>query len=188
VRDAADAADRLIGMVNTLLSISRLEDGRLELSAQPTDLVELTREVLDDLKPLIADKDLGLSTHAAAVIPPALVEQQLFRQVIVNLISNAVKYTPAGGAIRIDIESSAGALCWRISDTGIGVPRAAQRRLFQKFFRADNVTAVDTEGTGLGLYLVRLIVELSGGRISCESEEGIGSTFAVTLPQQGARS
>jgi len=102
--------------------------------------------------------------------------------VILNLLSNAIKYTPEGGRIEVRIGRKGAALHWSIKDSGIGISEESQKRLFEKFFRADNAHTVDTEGTGLGLYLVRLIVERLGGTITCESEVGRGTLFHFTLP------
>jgi signal transduction histidine kinase len=115
-----------------------------------------------------------------------MADPQLLRQAIVNLTSNAIKYTPAGGAVSIalGVENERMAR-WAITDSGIGIPKASRARLFEKFYRADNVHTVETEGTGLGLYLVRLIIERFAGQIWCESEEGRGSTFIFTLPVGG---
>ena len=99
-----------------------------------------------------------------------------------NLLSNAVKYTPLNGKIAIRIERGGDGVQWSIRDSGIGIPHASQARLFEKFYRAENVTIIETEGTGLGLYLARLIMEQFGGRVWCESEEGAGATFFFTLP------
>jgi len=114
-----------------------------------------------------------------------IADPQLLRQVVLNLISNAIKYTPRSGEIAIRISGVGDRVRWEIQDNGIGIPRDAQRRLFEKFYRADNVFAVETEGTGLGLYLVRLIIEQFGGRVWCDSEEGRGATFVFTLPNSG---
>ena len=101
---------------------------------------------------------------------------------IANLLSNAVKYTPHGGRIAVSLHQHNGTLQWSVADSGVGIPRAAQTRLFERFYRADNVVAMEVEGTGLGLHLVRLIVEQAGGRVWCESEEGQGAVFSFTLP------
>ena len=111
-----------------------------------------------------------------------MLDLQLLRQVILNLASNAIKYTPPGGRIEIRIRRQGGALHWSIRDSGIGISEDSQKRLFEKFFRADNAHTIDTEGTGLGLYLVRLIVERLGGTIACESEVGRGTLFHFMLP------
>jgi signal transduction histidine kinase len=102
---------------------------------------------------------------SADSVPPVRMDQQLTRQVILNLISNAVKYTPPNGEITIEISREECHLRWSIHDSGIGIPKEALPRLFEKFYRAENAMMVETEGTGLGLYLVRLILAQSAGRI-----------------------
>jgi signal transduction histidine kinase len=173
----------LIGLVNDLLDIARLESGKLTVTLQPTDLGTLTRSSVDDLGALIRDKGLRLTMIGVNDAPTVMAEPQLLRQVIVNLTSNALKYTPSGGeiSIRIDREDDR-RVRWTITDSGIGIPKSALGRLFEKFYRAENVHTVETEGTGLGLYLVRLIIERLAGEVWCESEEGRGSAFIFTLP------
>lgn len=117
-----------------------------------------------------------------ASLTDVFADAQLLRQVLGNLLSNAIKYTPPGGRIVVTISRHDGSVTWAVKDTGVGIPRAAQARLFEKFYRAENAMSLDSEGTGLGLHLVRLIVEHAGGRVWCESEEGRGATFAFTLP------
>jgi signal transduction histidine kinase/DNA-binding response OmpR family regulator len=185
VGDSREAAERLIKLVNELLDISRLESGRLTITPAPVDLDALTRDVLAELEPLVAAKGHTVTLAGAGSV---LADRQLLRQVVLNLASNAVKYTPPGGTITVRIEPGAGTVAWIILDTGIGIPPAARPHLFEKFYRADNVQPLETEGTGLGLYLVRLIVEQSRGQIRYDSTEGIGSAFTVTLPAAGAAS
>jgi len=103
-------------------------------------------------------------------------------QVVVALVSNAVKYSAPGGAIRIALGAEASTVSWSVRDAGVGIPREAQGRVFEKFYRADNVVTLDTEGLGLGLCLSKLVVEQLGGWIGFESTEGQGSTFTFTLP------
>jgi two-component system NtrC family sensor kinase len=186
VEDARAAAERLIGLVNDLLDISRLEGGKLPVTLQATSLSKITQSALDDLGPLIREKGHRLSVTGADGARMVVADPQLLRQVIVNLTSNAIKYTPAGGAVSIALgfEDERTAR-WAITDSGIGIPTASLARLFEKFYRADNVHTVETEGTGLGLYLVRLIIEKLAGQVWCESEEGRGSTFTFTLPVAG---
>jgi PAS domain S-box-containing protein len=183
VADARTAAERLIGLVNDLLDISRLESGKLTVTLQPTNLGKLTRSSVDDLGALIRDRRLRLSLIGVDDAPMVMAEPQLLRQVIVNLTSNALKYTPSGGEISIRIErEDTYQIRWTITDSGIGIPKSALGRLFEKFYRAENVHTVETEGTGLGLYLVRLIIERLAGEVWCESEEGRGAMFIFTLP------
>lgn len=182
IQDARESADRLIGLVNDLLDVSRLESGRLQLVLERVQLRDVTAAVLADVAVLVREKGHTLSVDAPADLPEAWLDLQLVRQVIVNLVSNAIKYTPRGGRIGIRIAAGGAGLRWAIRDSGIGVPKAEQARLFEKFYRAENGLAVDTEGTGLGLYLVRLIVERFGGTATCESEQGHGALFGFTVP------
>jgi two-component system phosphate regulon sensor histidine kinase PhoR len=138
--------------------------------------------VIEETGGLVRAKNHRLSVSGSGSNPAALADPQLLRQVIMNLVSNAIKYTPAGGEIAIEMRREGAVAQWSVRDTGIGVPAASRERLFEKFYRADNAVAIETEGTGLGLYLVRLIVERFGGHVWCESEEGRGSTFAFTVP------
>ena len=189
IQEARQSAGRLVAVVNDLLDIARLESGRTMMAREPLQLDEMTRSVLREMQTLIQEK-----RHAVAIdadrAPPAVGDPQMIRQVIANLLSNAVKYTPDGGHIDVRLRRQDHQVQWLVSDNGMGIPRGAQPRLFEKFFRADNAVARDAEGTGLGLHLVRLVIEHAGGRVWCESEEGRGATFAFTLPvaQQGEES
>jgi signal transduction histidine kinase len=184
VEDAREANERLIRLVNDLLNVSRLESGKIEMTPEPTDFRELTASVVADLQGLVRDKGHHLTVEADP-LPLLRVDRQLLRQVILNLLANAIKYTKPGGRVAVRIARRDAEAWWSIQDSGIGIPREAQRRLFEKFYRAENAMTLETEGTGLGLYLVRLIIEQCSGRIWCESEEGQGSTFVFTLPLPG---
>jgi PAS domain S-box-containing protein len=182
IQDARISTDRLIGLVNDLLDISRLEQGRLEVTFEQIDLTDLTNEVVNEISPLLSEKKQMFSIQVADNLPSLYADAQLLRQVIINLVSNAIKYTPIGGEIKIQMTCEMGEIHWIIRDSGIGISRPNLGKLFKKFYRAENAVVVETEGTGLGLYLVRLIVEQLGGNVWCESEEGVGSTFEFTLP------
>ncbi len=112
-------------------------------------------------------------------------DPQLVHEVYSNLLTNAVKYTPEGGKIAITIEQSGANIKSSITDTGVGIPVLEQPQVFNKFFRAKNVSSLETDGTGLGLYLVKLIVNSSDGEVGFESTEGKGTTFWFTLPKVG---
>jgi PAS domain S-box-containing protein len=182
IQDARAAAQRLIQLVNDLLDISRLERGKLTVAVTAVDLGDLTREVLAEMAVLIQEKGHRVSLTGDEGTPRVLADAQLLRQAMVNLVSNAVKYTPQAGAITVHLEAAGAVLRWAVHDSGIGVPPGSQAQLFEKFYRGENAVTLETEGTGLGLYLVRLIMEQLGGRVWCESEEGAGATFAFTLP------
>ena len=183
MKDALGASQRLIQLVNDLLDVSRLESGRMKATPQLVELVGLTRTVLDDLKLQFEEKDHRLTMETSGDLLEVFADPQLLRQVVLNLTSNAIKYSPSRGSISVRLTREQDLVRWQIKDTGIGIPKESQRHLFEKFYRADNVAALETDGTGLGLYLVRLIVEQIGGRVGCESEEGQGATFYFTVPR-----
>ncbi len=180
--DARHSAARLVTLVNDLLKVSRFESGGVDAVIRSVDLTALTRQALSGLAPQIAHKTHVVQFDPRSPVPDVAADADLLREAITNLVSNAVKYTPPGGRITVDVGAEDGHVRWAVTDTGIGVPAAQQDRLFEKFFRADNAAAVEGEGTGLGLSFARLVVQRFGGRIWCESEEGRGSTFAFTLP------
>jgi PAS domain S-box-containing protein len=182
LRDARESAFRLGSLVNDLLDISRLESGRLALVIEPLALERLTELVVDEVRPLFDAKRHHVRCTLQPHVAKTSADAQLLRQAVTNLVSNAIKYTPEGGHIAIALDQQDGQLRWQVRDSGIGVPTSAQGRLFEKFFRADNAVALETEGTGLGLHLVRLIVEQFGGSVWWESEPGHGATFGFALP------
>ncbi len=183
IHDAREAAQRLIELVNDLLDVARLEEGRLTVTPQPVAVGALTREVLEDMAGLVDERHHRLHVEVPEGLPEAWCDPQLLRQVLLNLVSNAIKYTPPGGDIAVRMVAGPDELTWSVRDSGIGIPKHAQARLFEKFYRADNVSTIETEGTGLGLHLVRLILERMAGRIWCESDEGKGALFAFAVPR-----
>jgi signal transduction histidine kinase len=132
--------------------------------------------------PLIHEKNQQINVPDAVAMPAAYGDPKLVREVVLNLLSNAIKYTPQGGSIAVSMGTSGDMVQWAVRDSGIGISREAQAHLFEKFYRAENAVVMNTEGTGLGLYLARLVLERSDGRVWCESEEGHGATFTFTLP------
>jgi PAS domain S-box-containing protein len=179
--DAQASAERLIGLVNDLLDVARLEAGRLTMQPEPIDLTPMVNSVAAELAPLARAKKHRVDIEGTA--PPTFADPQLTRQAVLNLMSNAIKYTPDEGKITIELDYDDRDVSLSVCDTGIGISMTAQRRLFEKFFRAENAQTIDTEGTGLGLYLVKLIAERSGGSISVHSVERQGSTFTLRLPR-----
>jgi len=174
---------RMIELVNTLLDVSRIELGTFRIEPKPTNIIALARSVLDEQKPNIEKKKLIVSQRFGDNVPTFSTDPKLFRMVLQNLLSNAVAYTPPGGKIELSIflddKKSIGI---QVSDTGYGIPKDQQSQIFTKLFRADNVRDKDSDGTGLGLYIAKSIVESSGGKIWFESEENKGTDFFVTFP------
>ncbi len=180
--DSRDASERLIVLVNDLLSVSRLEGGRMIGTPARCNLARLMQDVLADIQPVVRKGDHQLEAAGLDAEHAVMGDAQMLRQVLQNLVSNAVKYTPHGGRIHVEITNDGAEVRCAVTDTGIGVPEEARERLFEKFFRAENVSKVETEGTGLGLYIVRLIVERAHGRIWFEPAGDGGSRFLIALP------
>ena len=174
---------RMVDLVNTLLDVSRIELGTFVGEAKPTDIVTLTKAVIDEQKLQISEKKLKFSSKFSDSIPLVHTDPKLLRMVIQNLLSNAVKYTSEGGKITVTLShDDKKTVILKMSDTGYGIPKNQQDKIFTKLFRADNVIGKDTEGTGLGLYIAKSIVEQAGGKLWFESVENKGTVFYATLP------
>ena len=179
---------RMIALVNTLLDVSRLELGTLMVETKPTDVVTLARSVLDEQKQKIEEKKLIVVDDFSKDIPLFSTDANLLRMVFQNLLSNSINYSPREGRIDFSISlKDNNTIFIKVSDTGYGIPKNQQDKIFTKLFRADNARERDTNGTGLGLYIVKSVVENAGGKIWFESEEKKGSTFYITLPLLGAK-
>ncbi len=186
-RDMVDRIERsghrLLGLIENILSLSRLESQReLEAVVATCDLREVVTAALEETEELVRPRDLTLR----ATLPPQPVvvrgERDQLERVVINLVSNAVKFTPDGGRVGLDLAVSTGSAVLRVSDTGVGVPEAEQERLFESFFRASTALSTGVQGTGLGLTIVRSIVERHGGSVAVRSAVDAGTSFEVRLP------
>jgi len=179
----ASSGEALLGIVNSVLDFSRVEAGEVELQRQSTDPVELAGQILDQFRDKAAVRGLALTLEVEAPLPVAvLADRGRLGQVITNLLANAVKFTRQGGiAIRLGYDLSAQSLQVSVADTGIGIPPGQSRRLFERFTQIDGSHTRQFGGVGLGLAISRGLVELMGGEIQVESEEGVGSTFRFTV-------
>jgi PAS domain S-box-containing protein len=177
----AHEADRLARVVNEILLASHLDLGQLELTSEPVDAADLARSVLDALQ-TYADGKIKLSLVAARNLPRISTDPDKLRQVLINLIENAIKYSPTGGSVELTIEADESRLRFAVRDEGLGVAPQEHQRIFEKFYRVDPNLTRGVGGTGLGLYVCRELVRRMSGRISVDSQLGRGSTFAVELP------
>jgi PAS domain S-box-containing protein len=185
--NAHESTVRMVNLVNRLLAVTRLEAGRVPIKPAPTDLKAMTEDIVRSLGRKLEERKLDVHVQAPPDLPQVELDPQLSREVFANLVENAVRYTPDGGAIVVEISSRDGELRWSIKDSGIGIPKDQRDKIFEKFFRATNAVQHSAEGSGIGLYLARFIIGTWGGRIWFESEEGRGTTFHVTVPKAGMK-
>ncbi|HUC86825.1 MAG TPA: GAF domain-containing sensor histidine kinase [Candidatus Saccharimonadales bacterium] len=179
---AYNGSQRMVGLIADLLNVSRMSAGRFVIQKQPVDLAKIVEEEVGQLQRRAIDKQLQLHyLPPTKPLPRVQMDESKTRQVIMNFIDNAVYYTPHG-SIEVKLVRHGKRVELLVKDTGIGVPKALQRRLFTKFFRASNAQKVRPDGTGLGLYLAKQVIEDQGGSIIFESIEGEGSTFGFSLP------
>lgn len=179
------ASKRLSALVNSLLNVSRLEMGSFVIEPKLLNIIDQVKNTIEVYRPLLIKGNLTLIEDFDNQLKPFLGDANLLDIVFSNLISNSIKYTPPGGKINISLKSESDLLKIVISDTGIGIPLASQEKVFTKLYRGDNAKSIDPDGTGLGLYVIREIVNNAGGKIWFESAEGRGTTFYITFPISG---
>lgn len=179
------STERLINLVNDLLDVSRIEVGKIEISPEPVDLILLTKDVIDEVYySKSTDKNIQL-TVLEKPIPKVFADPEKLREVMLNIVGNAVKFTPSGGTVKIEYFTDGQTVETTIKDTGIGFTKDDLSRLFQKFGKLDNsyVSISSSAGTGLGLYISRNLIELMHGKIWASSPGlGRGSSFTFSLP------
>ena len=176
---------RMIELVSALLTVSRIEMGKFAIEQKPTSVEKVADDTIEELQTQIAKKALRVEKKYESGISRIESDPTLLRIVFQNLFSNAIGYTPEKGVIHIGIKKTDSGVEVEVRDNGCGVPQSAQPKLFTKFFRADNARVIKTDGTGLGLYITKSIVEALGGTISFQSKEDEGTTFLVTMPSRG---
>ncbi|MGI8421953.1 MAG: ATP-binding protein [Gaiellaceae bacterium] len=178
----AEESDRLATIVNDLLLASQLDADTVRVSTERTDARTLAEQVIE-VAGLNVPETITLELEAPRKLPKVECDPGQLRQVLGNLLENAVKYSPNGGRVRLALEPGERTLRFSVSDEGLGIPAAEQRRVFEKFYRVDPNMSRGIGGTGLGLFICRELVRRVGGRIWVESQEGSGSTFFVELPR-----
>jgi len=177
----ASEADRLARIVNDILWASRLESGRMSIAIERCDAGAITEEVADVLRSR-APEGIEVAVSKSRGLPQVAADPDKLRQILTNLIDNAIKYSPDGGRVEAEIVRSGGRVRFRVSDQGLGIPPAEQDRIFEKFFRLDPNLTRGVGGTGLGLYISRELVTRMNGRIWVDSDGRTGSSFFLELP------
>ena len=185
MQQISESSERMVALVNDLLNVSRIDLQTFSIAPTDVDIKALARSISDEMKPTIDKKKIDFNLEIATKVNVVKADEKLMRMVMQNLLSNAIKYTPENGKVGFMIDHEQGNLRIRVRDTGVGIPKAQQKKIFSKLFRADNVRGIETEGTGLGLYIVKSVIDNSGGKISFDSVENVGTTFTVIFPPDG---
>ncbi len=173
---------RMIHLVSDLLDVARIDQNRLILRKQKINLVEIAKEVVGEIIPKAKLRNIEINIKTKKRLPLVLGDSEKIRLAVENLLDNAVKYTNNGGKININVFESGSFLIFEITDNGVGIPQGQTNRVFEKFFRSDNASKYQTDGTGLGLYIAKNIVEQLDGKIWFQSIENVGSVFSFSLP------
>ena len=172
--------DELTDMVQRLMDLARIETGRARFVKEPLELGTLIEDTVDRLRPQAQRKDLTVTVEVPAGLPPVMADRSSVSEVLINIVGNAIKFTPAGGAIGLTVRPSEAELEVNVRDNGVGIASEHMPYIFQRFYKGDRSRS--SEGIGLGLALATHLVQAQGGRIWAESEPGAGATFHFTLP------
>lgn len=173
---------RMVSLVHDLLSVDHLEYGQVVYKKQAVELGKVVHDVVNELQPMAAPGNIRFD-----YIPPdrpitVCIDTDKVKEAVANIVNNALKYTLHGGTVTVQVLQKETEAIIECIDTGIGVPSQDHSRLFKKFSRANNAKKIDADGSGLGLFIVQKIIEAHGGAVACESAEGKGSTFTISLP------
>ena len=175
-------ATRLSRFVDQLLDVSQMEAGAAVVSRTETDLERLLHEVVENVQPLVEQKQLTFELHFPAKFPKLRLDKDKFTAALINLLSNAVKYTPEGGTVRLSVEYDDARIDFHVEDSGIGIAAAELPQLCKKFFRSADARVRKITGSGLGLAFAQEVARRHGGQIAVKSEIDKGSRFTLTVP------
>ncbi len=185
---AYESNDRMIALVEDLLFSDRIESGKLIATDETAYVPDLLDNLLTEMSPIAAKRNIKVTfVHPAAAYPPISISSSHLRAVLQNLLENSIKYSKPGGEVTIDLAESGGMMRITVADFGVGIPLDQQDKVFTRFFRAPNALKMETDGSGLGLFIVKSIVEKYRGKVSFESTENVGTKFYVELPFANAK-
>ena len=182
LKDAFGSSQRMAYLIADFLNVSRIKTGKFMIEKHEVDLPQIVQEEIRQLEEMAESRDLKLIYEKPGVFPRVKLDENKTRQVMMNMVDNAIYYTPSGGTITIQLYALADEIIFKVVDTGIGVPKKEQHKLFTKFFRAGNAKKARPDGTGLGLFMAQKVVVEQGGAVIFESTEGKGSTFGFRFP------
>ncbi len=180
--EAFTSSERMVHLINDFLNVSRLQTGKFVLESRPTDLSKIVTQEVESLRTTAEAHNMELKFRPPSVFPVLVIDESKIRQVLMNFIDNAIYYSREHTAITIELTVEEGDVVLKVHDTGIGVPKAEQAHLFTKFFRATNARKQRPDGTGVGLFLAKKVIDSHGGSMVFESVEDEGSTFGFRLP------
>jgi len=182
LKEAFGSSQRMVYLIADFLNVSRIKTGKFVIEPKEVDLPQLVGEEITQLREMAASRDITLQYQQPGVFPKVMLDDNKIRQVMMNMVDNAIYYTPAGGVVQIQLYIDSDSVVFKVKDSGIGVPKREQHKLFTKFFRANNAKKARPDGTGLGLFMAQKIIVEQGGSIIFESTEGKGSTFGFRFP------
>jgi signal transduction histidine kinase len=182
LKEAFDSSQRMVFLISDFLNVSRIRTGKFLIEASNMNMPEVIEQEIAQLRDMAAYKEQLISYNAPINFPAVQLDENKIRQVMMNMIDNAIYYTPKGGQIEIILEKTTEEIIFKVIDSGIGVPAKEQHRLFTKFFRAKNARQARPDGTGLGLFMAQKIITAQGGSIIFKSTENNGSTFGFRFP------
>lgn len=186
VRNMTDSSARLIDIVGDILNVSRLDMGRVNITAHPLDLLLLVRACVHDVQPFADERGIALHLEVPETLPKVAIDEVILTQVVHNLLTNAIRYTSLlEGRVVVRLVVQDDGYVISVQDNGIGIPRSAQPHVFERFYRARNAVGVETQGSGLGLYLAKVMTDAFGGKLWFDTEMGKGTTFYVWMPKEG---
>ena len=178
----SQASGHLNQLIDDLLQIARSEAGTIKISVAPVHLLPIIKAVVEELTPIAGERHITIAVDAHSILPRVFVDAQKVREIAVNLLSNAIKYNRDGGRVDVNMFRQGEAVVCEIRDAGYGIPKNQQEKIFEKFFRAHTEGTERVLGTGLGLFISRMLVEKMGGSIAFSSKEGAGTTFSFSFP------